>query len=160
MNFFIFFCICPQGSLLLLALVSHSFLQICSKHLFATVEIYDGEQWRGSSKKGFINPLRIQVENKPDVVKYIRILVLTTMSRASKISLYRPFFQIFTRRYLASNSFRFHSILLRLQSWTYYLKGMILQKVSCIYPQSIGLVLMTTPRWRGSFCMLNGEMDD
>ena len=48
-----------------LALVSHYFLQICSKHLFATVELHDA-----SSKKGFVKLLK----SRPDVVKYIREL--------------------------------------------------------------------------------------
>ena len=47
-----------------LALVSHYFLQICSKHLFATVELH------ASSKKGFVK----LVKSRPDVVKYIRNL--------------------------------------------------------------------------------------
>jgi hypothetical protein len=57
-----------------LALVSHSFLQICTKHLFATVELHDAVPKRrvASSKnlKGFIKLLTI----RPDVVKYIRKL--------------------------------------------------------------------------------------
>ena len=55
-----------------LALVSHSFLHICYKHLFATVELHDAAPMRhvASSKKGFVKLL----ENKPDVVKYIRNL--------------------------------------------------------------------------------------
>ena len=40
-----------------LTLVSHSFHQICNKHLFATVELHDA-----SSKKGFVKLL----ENSPD----------------------------------------------------------------------------------------------
>ena len=48
-----------------LALVSHSFLQICSKHLYATVELHD------SSKRGFIKLLK----SRPDVVKHIRDLL-------------------------------------------------------------------------------------
>ena len=47
-----------------LALVSHSFLQICSKHLFAAVEIHDRYS---SSKKRFIKLLK----SRPNVVKYI-----------------------------------------------------------------------------------------
>ena len=59
-----------------LALVSHYFLQICSKHLFATVELRD---WHASdivpmnnrsSKKGFVKLLK----KRPDVVNYIRKL--------------------------------------------------------------------------------------
>ena len=56
-----------------LALVSHSFLQICSKHLFATVELYDisvGTRHTTSSKKGFIKLLK----SRPDVVEHIRKL--------------------------------------------------------------------------------------
>ena len=56
-----------------LALVSHSFLQICSKHLFATVILKgaDPEYRIPSSKKGFVKLLR----SRPDVVKYIRTLM-------------------------------------------------------------------------------------
>ena len=55
-----------------LALVSHSFHQICSKHLFATIELHDGVSCPdiASSKKGFVKLVR----NRPDVVKYIRKL--------------------------------------------------------------------------------------
>ena len=55
-----------------LALVSHSFLQISSKHLFATVELHDANPLchQASSKKGFVKLLK----SKPDVVKYIRNL--------------------------------------------------------------------------------------
>ena len=55
-----------------LALVSHSFHQVCSKHLFATVELHDAVPRRhvASSKKGFVKLLNI----RPDVVKYIRKL--------------------------------------------------------------------------------------
>ena len=55
-----------------LALVSHSFLQICSKHLFATVELHDAvpDYHVASSKKGFVKLLK----SRPDVVKYIRKL--------------------------------------------------------------------------------------
>jgi hypothetical protein len=48
-----------------LALVSHSSLQICTKHLFATVELHDT-----SSKKGFLKLLA----SRPDFVKHIRKL--------------------------------------------------------------------------------------
>ena len=52
-----------------LALVSHSFNQICSKYLFATVNLYDDVPMRhGSSKKGFVKLLKSRL----DVVKYIR----------------------------------------------------------------------------------------
>ena len=49
-----------------LALVSQYFLQICSKHLFATVELHKAHH----VKKGFIELLK----SRPDVVKYIRKL--------------------------------------------------------------------------------------
>jgi hypothetical protein len=53
-----------------LSLVSHSFLQICSKHLFATVDLHDDNlcYYPTSTKKGFVKLLK----SKPDVVKYIR----------------------------------------------------------------------------------------
>ena len=50
-----------------LALVSHSFLQICSKHLFAAIALDDA---RLSSKRGFVKLLK----SRPEVVKYIRKL--------------------------------------------------------------------------------------
>ena len=59
-----------------LALVSHSFHQICCKHLFATVELHDADPdtdlnpYVASSKKGFLKLLK----SRPDVVKYIRKL--------------------------------------------------------------------------------------
>ena len=55
-----------------LALVSHTFLQISSKHLFATVELHDANPMchLASSKKGFVKLLK----SKPGVVKYIRKL--------------------------------------------------------------------------------------
>ena len=56
-----------------LSLVSHSFHQICSKHLFATVDLYDEYnpmRRPASSKKGFIKLLK----SRPDVVKHIRKL--------------------------------------------------------------------------------------
>jgi hypothetical protein len=55
-----------------LALVSHSFLHICSKHLFATVELHDADPTIrvASSKKGFVKLLK----SRPDVVNYIRKL--------------------------------------------------------------------------------------
>jgi hypothetical protein len=58
-----------------LALVSHSFLQICSKHLFATVELHDADPIRrvASSKKGFVKLLK----SRPEVVKYICELTYT-----------------------------------------------------------------------------------
>ena len=74
-----------------LALVSHSFLQICRKHIFATVELHDAQirskhlfatvelhdtdpkRHVPSSKKGFVKLL----ERRPDVVEYIRKLTYT-----------------------------------------------------------------------------------
>ena len=55
-----------------LSLVSHSFHQICSKHLFATIDLHDAKPscHRESSKKGFIKLL----ESRPDVANYIRKL--------------------------------------------------------------------------------------
>jgi hypothetical protein len=55
-----------------LALVSHSFHQICSKHIFATVELRNAnpDYDIASSKKGFVKLLK----SRPDVVKYIRKL--------------------------------------------------------------------------------------
>ena len=57
-----------------LSLVSHCFYEICSKHLFAIVDLHGGSFWRrsrqASSKKGFVKLLI----NKPDVLKYIRKL--------------------------------------------------------------------------------------
>ena len=50
-----------------LSLVSHSFLQICSKHLFATIALDDA---RLSSKRGFVMLLK----SRPEVVQYIRKL--------------------------------------------------------------------------------------
>ena len=53
-------------------MVSYSFHQICSKHLFATVELHDAvpRQHLASSKKGFVKLL----ESRPCIVKYIRKL--------------------------------------------------------------------------------------
>jgi hypothetical protein len=57
-----------------LALVSHSFLRICSKHLFATVDLHDVVLHHiASSKKGFLKLFK----SRPDVVKYIRTLTYT-----------------------------------------------------------------------------------
>ena len=51
-----------------LALVSHSFHQICIKHLFAHVELHDvGYDYSTSSKKGFAK----LVKSTPNVVNYI-----------------------------------------------------------------------------------------
>ena len=69
-----------------LALVSHSFHQICSKHLFATIKLQDvGQDTRtASSKKGFVKLLG----SRPDVAKYIRKLtyICNDMSRLSSPS--------------------------------------------------------------------------
>jgi hypothetical protein len=58
-----------------LALLSHSFLQICTKHLFATIDLHDAnpDYHVASSKKGFVKLLK----SRPDVVKYIRKLKYT-----------------------------------------------------------------------------------
>ena len=54
-----------------LALVSHSFLHICRKYLFATVELHDANLiYHASSKKGFVKLLK----RSPNVVNYIRNL--------------------------------------------------------------------------------------
>ena len=65
-----------------LALVSHSFLQICNKHLFATIELHDAVPncHIPSSKRGFIKLL----QSRPDVVKYIRKLTYRVGSRPSE----------------------------------------------------------------------------
>ena len=49
-----------------LALVSHSLNQICSKHLFAVVDLYNATSLLASSKKGFVKLLK----SRPEVVKY------------------------------------------------------------------------------------------
>ena len=55
-----------------LALVSHSFHQICSKHLFATVDLHDkNSDSVASSKKGFVKLVKI----RPNVINYIRKLM-------------------------------------------------------------------------------------
>ena len=50
-----------------LALVSQSFNQICSKHLFATIDLHDANPICRSSKKGFVKLLK----SRPDIVKHI-----------------------------------------------------------------------------------------
>ena len=52
-----------------LALVSHSFHEICCKHLFATVELYKPDPFCCVTfrKKSFVNLLK----SRPDVIKYI-----------------------------------------------------------------------------------------
>ena len=65
-----------------LALVSHSFLQISSKHLFATIELHDAcpKYHVASSKKGFVRLLN----SRPNVINYIRKLTYKTDDRAYK----------------------------------------------------------------------------
>ena len=55
-----------------LALVSHSFHQICIKHLFANVDLHDAKPFHhvASSKKGFVKLLK----SSPHIVKYIHKL--------------------------------------------------------------------------------------
>ena len=53
-----------------LALVSHFFHQICSKHLFAIVDLHSANTVLASSKKGFVKLLK----SRPEVVKHIRKL--------------------------------------------------------------------------------------
>ena len=67
-----------------LALVSHSFLQICSKHLFATIELHDALPMYhlASSKRGFLKLL----QNRPSVVKYIRKLTYREEYKNSNLS--------------------------------------------------------------------------
>jgi hypothetical protein len=52
-----------------LTLVSNSFLHICRKHLFATIELHDASPGFhiASSKKGFLKLLK----SRPDIVEYI-----------------------------------------------------------------------------------------
>ena len=58
-----------------LALVSHSFHQICIKHLFAEVELHDVDHdYFTSSKRGFVKLVR----SRPNVVNYIRKLRFKT----------------------------------------------------------------------------------
>ena len=57
-----------------LALVSHSFHQSCSKHLFATVEVHDVLPKSQSSTERFVKLL----ESSPGIVKYIRRLTYNT----------------------------------------------------------------------------------
>ena len=64
-----------------LALVSHSFNQLCSKYLFATIELHDAKHRTPSSKKGFIK----LVESRPDVIRYIHKLTYNlTRARCKK----------------------------------------------------------------------------
>ena len=65
-----------------LALVSHSFHQICSKHLFATVELHSALPGLNiaSSKKGFVKLLN----SRPDVVRYIRKLTYKLESHGDR----------------------------------------------------------------------------
>ena len=60
-----------------LSLVSHSFHldQICSKHLFSTIDLHDeGPMRRTFSKRGFVKILKRRPETA-GVVKYIRKLI-------------------------------------------------------------------------------------
>ena len=62
-----------QNVLKELALVSHSFLQICRKHLFATIKLHSANYSiasSSSSKKGFVKLLK----SRPDAINYIRKL--------------------------------------------------------------------------------------
>ena len=103
-----------------LALVSHCFHQICSKHLFATIELHDADpdSSLASSKRGFVKLLR----SGPDVVNYIRKLTYTMNNKYdnhpllhlslishSHIQVMRmicshPSFQISSERFLVSNT--------------------------------------------------------
>ena len=77
-----------------LALVSHSFLHICSKHLFATVELHDAIPicHPASSKKAFVKLLK----SRPDVAKYIRKLTykVGSLSPAANSRDYHRFSQL------------------------------------------------------------------
>ena len=77
-----------------LALVSHCFLQICTKYLFATVELHDAIPMchPASSKRGFVKLL----ESRPDVVKYIRKLTykVGNLSPAANGRDYHRFFSL------------------------------------------------------------------
>jgi hypothetical protein len=102
-----------------LALVSHSFLQICSKHLFATVEIHDAipipKHRIASSKEGFIKLLK----SRPNVVKYIRNLVCIVMcaiTSTTTIIYSHPSFQISSEQFLVSTTS--HSIIWTGIHWT------------------------------------------
>ena len=70
-----------------LALVSHSFLQICNKHLFATIHLHDitPRYHVASSKRGFIKLL----QSRPDVVKHIRQLTYQLGNRPESLP-FRP----------------------------------------------------------------------
>jgi hypothetical protein len=74
-----------------LALVSYSFHQICSKHLFATVELHDAFPicHIPSSKKEFVKLLT----SRPDVVKHIRKLTyrMKRYDNRSQSSQFTPF---------------------------------------------------------------------
>jgi len=85
-----------------LALVSHFFLPICSKHLFATVELHnaDPDNHVASSKKGFVKLLK----SRPDVVKYIRKLIYTMGYATTKIICSHPAFQISFEQFLVSTA--------------------------------------------------------
>ena len=89
-----------------LALVSLFFHQICSKRLFATIELHDVEPWYqdqvASPKKRFVNLLN----SSPDVVKYIRELTYTISDRNYRRSSFDEDdlpFQISSEQFLVSN---------------------------------------------------------
>jgi hypothetical protein len=65
-----------------LALVSHSFIHICSQHLFSTIELHDADRSKhvASSKKGFLKLLK----SRPDVVHYIRKLTYKASHNSPK----------------------------------------------------------------------------
>ena len=74
-----------------LAVVSHSFLQMCSKHLFATVELHGAGITApmyhvAPSKKGFVELLK----SRPDVVQYIRTLTYTVEHGSWECNTSRP----------------------------------------------------------------------
>ena len=86
-----------------LALVSHSFLQICRKYLFATIVLHDAvARCHASSKKGFIKLL----ESRPDVVKYIRKLTykMGNYYRGSDNEDHLLSFQISSEQFLVSTT--------------------------------------------------------
>ena len=72
-----------------LSLVSHFFLQICRKHIFATVELHGAypDHHIASSKKGFVKLLS---KSRPDVVKYIRKLTYKVSRNDEDVNLLPP----------------------------------------------------------------------
>ena len=75
-----------------LSLVSHSFHQICSKHLFATDDLHDSTfhdsiwAYVPSSKKGFVKLVKI----RPNVVNYIRKLMYKVGHNSNEDCLLSP----------------------------------------------------------------------